>query len=84
MLAQPAKHRQMQLVPHASGLPVSQSPPACHAATETEFLRQVFPGNACVQDIQDAIQCSPIVNRASAAAFGRWCEHPKQWFQRSP
>lgn len=70
MLTQAAKHRQMQLVPYARGLPVSQASPASHAATETEFLRQVFPGDTRVQDVQDVAQCSPVVNRASATAFG--------------
>jgi hypothetical protein len=84
MLAQPAKHGQMQLVPHARGLPVTQATPARHAATKPKFPWQVLPWNTRLQDVQDAIQRRAVTDRTTATAFGRWHEYRNQRFQRAP
>jgi hypothetical protein len=78
------KHRQMQLLPQARGLPVAQPSSASHAASEAQFFRQVFPRNAGLQDIQDAAQCGAVIHRPASAAFGRGREYWNQRLQCRP
>jgi hypothetical protein len=61
---------QMHSLPYTGRLPVTKASLACHSAAKTEFLRQVFPRNPCVQDMQDAVQCCAVVHRPTATAFG--------------
>ncbi len=84
MLTQPAQHRQMQPMPHPGRLPVSQTSPARHAAAKTQLLRKVFPRDASLQHIEDAVECSSVIDRAPPSALGRWGEFRNQRFQRHP
>lgn len=84
MLTQPAQHRQMQLGPHTCRLPIPQSSPTRHAAAEAQFLRQVFPGNTGLQNVQNSVQCRPVVYRAAPTALGRGRENWNQGFQHRP
>ncbi len=55
MLTQAGQQGQVQALPDAAGLPVTQATPAGHAAAEAQFLRQVFPRNPSLHYKQDAV-----------------------------
>jgi len=83
MLAQAGQQGHVQVRPDATGLPVTQTTPAGHAATEAQFLGQVFTRNAGVQSKQDAIEHRLVVH-SGAAIFGRGFHRRQQWLQRLP
>lgn len=68
--AQFGQQRQMQTVPYAGGLPVTQPPPAGHAAAKAQFLGQVLPRRARAQHEQDAI-LGPLITQSRPAALWR-------------
>ncbi len=84
VFTQPTQHRQMQSIPYAGSLPISQTSPARHAAAEAQLLRQVLPRDAGLQHIQDAVERSSVIDRASPSALGRGSELRNQRFQRHP
>ena len=60
----------MQAPPHARSLPVTQAPPARHAAPTAQFLGQHLPGNAALQDKDDARQGGAIRDAAWSSTLG--------------
>ncbi|KHJ61737.1 hypothetical protein NCPPB3923_17180 [Burkholderia glumae] len=71
MLTPPTQYRQMQPMPYTGGLPVSQTSPAPHAAAETLLLREVFPRDAGLQHIQDAVERSSDQSSTACVAYPR-------------
>ncbi len=69
VLTQPTQHRQMQPMPYTGRLPVSQTSPIRHATAEAQFLREVFPRDTGLQHIQDAVERSSVIDRASPSAL---------------
>ncbi len=84
VLTQPTQHRQMLPMPYTGRLPVSQTSPTRHATAEAQFLREVFPRDAGLQHIQDAVERSSVIDRAPPSALGRWGEFRNQRFQCHP
>ncbi|XHO75188.1 hypothetical protein BCC0238_004763 [Burkholderia gladioli] len=84
VFTQPTQHRQMQSIPYAGGLPSLQTSPARYAAAEAQLLREVFPRDAGLQHIQDAVERSLVINRAPPSALGRGGGLRNQRFQRYP
>ncbi len=62
MFTQAIQHGLVQLLPHSSGIPVAQVPPASLAAAVLKGLGKVFPGNSCLRHEQDAIAGDFIAN----------------------
>src|SRR5205823_13555895 len=64
-------------VPEASRLPIAQAVPTGHAATAAHLLRQVFPGEAGLEDEDDPGEDLAIIEEG-ASPFGmrgmRWEE----------
>jgi hypothetical protein len=50
----------MQAAPHPAALPVTQAPPARHATAAAQLLGQHLPGDARLQDKDDARQGGAI------------------------
>ncbi len=84
VLTQPAQQRQVQSMPYTGRLPISQTSPARHATAEAQLLREVFPRDAGLQHIQDAVERSSVIDRAPPSALGRGCEFRNQRFQCHP
>ncbi len=84
VFAQSDQHGLMQLVPHASCLPVTQASPACHATTKTKLLGKVFPRDTRMQHIQDAAQGGTIIDRTATPTLGRGDEFRDQRLQCQP
>jgi hypothetical protein len=69
----------MQAPPHTRLLPVTQAPPARHAAPAAELLRQHLPRNAASQDKDDPRQCDAVCDAAWSSTFGLgWFEREKR------
>ena len=68
--AQLVEQQQMQAIPHACGLPVTQTPPAGHATAKAQFLGQFLPWDAGAQHEQDAIEGRPVAH-SRATVLGR-------------
>jgi hypothetical protein len=49
-------------------VPVPQTSPAGHAAAVPELVWKVFPADARLEDVQDAVQGSPIRHPGPAAS----------------
>ena len=62
VLTQAHQHGLMQLVPYTRSIPVPQAPPAGHAASSAQRLRQVFPRDARMQHEQDAVESGFVAN----------------------
>ena len=60
----------MQASPHACLLPVTQAPPARHAAAAAQLLGQHLPGDAAFQDKDDARQGGAVGDAAWSSTFG--------------
>jgi hypothetical protein len=60
--AEPVEQQAVQRVPHAGPPPVVQPVPQGHPATP-EFVREVLPRQAGLQDEQDAGQADAVVDR---------------------
>lgn len=73
----------MQTMPHPSRLPVTQTPPAGHAAAVAQFQRQLFPGNTGAQDVDDAIE-GLLVADARSPSLGRGLHWRDQRFDALP
>ena len=72
MFTQAGQHGLVQLLPDTRGVPVAQAPPASHATAVPKGLRKVFPGNACLQHEQDAVEGSFIAHaQLACTVFGR-------------
>lgn len=67
---QSLQERVMQAPPHACALPVTQPPPARHAAPAAQLLGQHLPGDATFQDKDNAGQGGAICNHAWSSALG--------------
>lgn len=72
-----SQQRQMQLVPHACGLPLAQPAPARHAAAKAQFLRQILPSNACAQHEEDAVE-RKLVIQAGTSSLRRGLHYRQQ------
>ena len=85
MFTQAHQHGLVQVLPDTVGIPVTQTPPASHAAAVAQGLRKVFLGYAGVKHKQDAIEGCLIAHAELACAtFGRRCEGWNQGLQLSP
>ncbi|ODV40791.1 hypothetical protein AWV79_20615 [Cupriavidus sp. UYMMa02A] len=62
MLTQASQQGQVQALPDAAGLPGTQPTPAGHAAAKAQFLGQIFPRNPSLQNKQDTVQRSSVVD----------------------
>ena len=60
----------MEALPHLGLLPVPQPPPARHPAAAAHLLRSHLPGNAALEDEQDAAERRTIRDTARPSAFG--------------
>lgn len=84
VFTQPAQQRQVQSMPYTGRLPISQTSPARHDTAEAQLLRAVFPRDAGLQHIQDAVERSSVIDRAPASALGRGGEFRDLRFRRHP
>lgn len=57
----------------ASLIPFTKSVPACHATAIAKCLRNVLPGEACVQHEQDAVEGGFITDDAVTTATLSGC-----------
>src|SRR5260370_34411483 len=71
VVAQMGQQGLVNLVPDTGGLPVAQAVPASHATAATHLLGQIFPGQAGLEDKDEAGKDFAIVQeRASAVGLG--------------
>ncbi len=82
-LAQFGQQDMMQTMPHAGGLPVAQTPPAGHAAAVAQFQRQIFPGDAGAEDVDDAVE-GLLITDARSPSLGRGLHWRDQRFDALP
>jgi hypothetical protein len=66
-----------EFFPDTSELPLAEASPAGHVAAAAHFLGQVFPGEAGVEDEEDAGEALAVIDPfafgvVDAAWFGRW------------
>ena len=73
----------MYLVPDASLLPVSQVPPAGHAAAAVHLLGQILPGDTGLEYEDDSGQDLAVVQGGSAS-FGAWWMFGQDGFDEVP
>src|SRR4051812_40540759 len=73
----------LDLAPDPGGLPVAQPVPAGHAATAAHLLGKFFPGEAGLEDEDDAGKDLAIVEEGSLA-LGMRRMRRKQWLDPSP
>lgn len=72
-MPEPGQQDLVDAAPDARGLPVAQAVPAGHAATAAHLLRQVFPGDAGLEDEDDPGEDLAIVEeRAPPLGWGGW------------
>jgi hypothetical protein len=63
------QEQQPDLGPDAGSRPITQTPPAGHTATATHFLRKVFPGDAGLEDEDNAGEGLAIIEEGPST-FG--------------
>jgi hypothetical protein len=73
-----------QLLPDAPALPGSQAAPAGHARAAAHLLRQHLPGDAALQDEDDAGQTGAVVHRRPAALAGPGPMAREEWWDDLP
>jgi hypothetical protein len=61
------EQQMMKLKPNAGFHPFVQASPAGHSRAAAHFLGQVFPGNACLENEEDACEAFSIVESWPAA-----------------
>ena len=81
--AQPVEQDLVDLVPGAVGLPIPQPSPAGHPAAAVHLVRQVLPGEAGLEDEEDAGQRG-AVGDGGLAALGAGCPLGQQRFDDLP
>src|SRR5262249_37174864 len=62
----------VDLLPHAGPIPVAQPAPTGHATAAAHLLRQKFPGEAALEDEEDAGQRLAVGEGRAAALGTRW------------
>src|SRR5512135_2509383 len=70
LLPDPLEQGVQEFLPDAAPLPVPQPAPAGHAGPAAHLLRQHLPGEAALQDEDDAGQAGAVVHRRPAALAG--------------
>src|SRR5690242_17187617 len=66
-LPEPVEQGVVERLPDAGLLPVAQPAPAAHPAAAAHLLREHLPGNAALEDEEDAGQRRAILDRRTAA-----------------
>src|SRR5437870_3717652 len=70
LLPDPLQQGVQEFLPDAFALPVPQPAPAGHAGAAAHLLREHLPGDAALQDEDNAGQAGAVVHRRSAAFTG--------------
>src|SRR5262249_28580366 len=69
----------MEFSPDTAAVPVLQATPAGHAAAAAHFHGEVFPGDAGLEDEEDAGECLAVMDGLASGvaetARLRWREH---------
>src|SRR5207249_4981120 len=77
-LTQSVEYGEVEAVPDASLLPVTQPAPAGDTTAAAEFLGQILPGESRLEHEENAGECRPIWDAGTAAfGFGKF-----RWEQR--
>jgi len=70
LLPDPPEQGVQEFLPDAAALPAPQPAPAGHPGAAAHLLRQHLPGDAALQDKDDAGQAGAVVNRRAATFAG--------------
>src|SRR3954471_13358154 len=82
-LAEPVEQRVVERLPDAGLLPIAEPAPAAHPAAAAHLLREHLPGDAALEDEEDAGQRRAILDRRTAA-FRAWRMGRKQGAEEGP
>src|SRR6476619_1607946 len=83
LASEPIQQREVNEIPDAGVLPVSEAPPARHPAATPQLLRQHLPRNAAAKDKDNARQTRSIRDARPSTLRASW-RYRKKSFDEIP